>query len=51
MVSGVRRRHERVSVIMDGGFCNAHATFDLDETWGAAGASGTFVTLGPQSAN
>src|SRR5205809_912921 len=34
MVSGVRRRHERVSVIMDGGFCNAHATFDLDETWG-----------------
>src|SRR5216117_2372797 len=34
MVSGVRRRHELVSVIMDGGFCNAHATFDLDETWG-----------------
>src|SRR5438094_5603652 len=34
MASGVRRGHERVSVIMDGGFCNAHATFDLDETWG-----------------
>src|SRR5207249_888345 len=29
MVSGVRRRQQRVSVIMEGEFCNAHAIFGL----------------------
>src|SRR3989442_15733761 len=47
MVSGVRRRQQRVSVIMEGEFCNAHAILGLVWTRPAAAVSGTFVTLAP----
>ena len=51
MVSGVRRRQQRVSVIMEGEFCNAHAISGLVWTRPAAAVSGTFVTLAPVCAN
>src|SRR5438046_2656156 len=47
MVSGVKRRQQRVSVIMEGEFCNAHAILGLVWTRPAAAVSGTFVTLAP----
>src|SRR2546422_4910820 len=47
MVSGVRRRQQRVSVIMEGEFCNAHAILGLVWTRPAAAVGRAFVTLTP----
>src|SRR5258707_7686390 len=48
MVSGVKRRQQRVSVIMEGEFCNAHAILGLVWTRPAAAVAGPFVTLTPR---
>src|SRR5437879_13100885 len=50
MVSGVRRRQQRVSVIMEGEVCNAHALLGLGWTRPAAAVSGTVVPLAPGDA-